>query len=106
VFVRWVVTIAREDVALGMCPYVGAAHRPRKLRADLENMIELERDGMWEDPECEVRAWLDKLADVDRQRFRAQDMSIQVLLNYDELREKLTNGLKKRVRQPSTNWQS
>jgi hypothetical protein len=68
VFVRWVKTIAREDVALGMCPYVGAAHRPRKLHADLEHVIELERDGMREDPECEVKAWLDKLADVDRQR--------------------------------------
>ena len=54
-------------------------------------MIELERDGMREDPECEVKAWLDKLANVDRQRSRAQDMSIQGLLNYDELREKLAS---------------
>ena len=64
---------------------------PEELRADLERMIELERDGMREDPEHEARVWLGKLAEVDRQRARAQDMAIQGLLDYDELRAKLAS---------------
>jgi hypothetical protein len=54
-------------------------------------MIELEQEGTRGDPEHETRVWLDKLAEVDRQRSRAQDMAIQGLLDYDELRAKLAS---------------
>ena len=62
---------------------------PKELRADLERMVELERAAVRRNPEQESKTWLDKLADVDRQRSRAQDMAIQGLLDYDELRSKL-----------------
>ena len=35
--------------------------------------------------------WQDKLTEVNRQRSRAQDMAIQGLLDYDELRTKLAS---------------
>jgi hypothetical protein len=64
---------------------------PEELRVDFERMIELEREGMRGDPEQDKKIWLDKLAEVDRQRSRAQDMAIQGLLDYDELRAKLAS---------------
>ena len=41
---------------------------PEELRADLERMIELEKRGVYGDPEREARAWLDKLAEVEAER--------------------------------------
>ncbi len=64
---------------------------PEQLRADLERMIELECGAMRGDPEREAKTWLNKLSEVDRQRSRAQDMAIQGLLGYDELRAKLAS---------------
>jgi site-specific DNA recombinase len=64
---------------------------PEELRADLEYMIELEREGVHRDPEHDAKMWSDKLAEVNRQRSRAQDMAIQGLLDYDELGAKLAN---------------
>ena len=46
---------------------------------------------MREDSEQEIKTWLDKLTEVDGQRSRAQDMAIQRLLDYDELRSKLAS---------------
>jgi hypothetical protein len=62
---------------------------PEQLRADLERMVALERETLRGNPEREAKAWLEKLAEVDRQRSRAQDMAIEGLLDYDELRAKL-----------------
>jgi site-specific DNA recombinase len=62
---------------------------PKQLRADLERMLELERETLRGNPEREAKAWIDKLTEVDRQRSRAQDMAIEGLLDYDELRAKL-----------------
>lgn len=64
---------------------------PEELRADLERMIELKREEVRGDPGREAEAWLDRLDEVDRQRSRAQDMAIQGLLGYDELRAKLAS---------------
>jgi len=41
----------------------------------LEETIELERETMRGDPEREAKAWLDKLADVERMRSRLQNMA-------------------------------
>jgi site-specific DNA recombinase len=41
---------------------------PEQLQADLERMIELEKQGAHGDPEQEARMWLDKLAEVDAER--------------------------------------
>lgn len=64
---------------------------PAQLRADLEHMIEFERGAAWGHPEQEKKTWLKKLSEVERQRSRAQDMAIQGLLDYDELRAKLAS---------------
>ena len=62
-----------------------------RLRAGLRRMIEEERKALCDDPERESKVWLDKIAQVDRQRVRAQDLAIEGLLNSDELREKLAH---------------
>jgi hypothetical protein len=41
------------------------------------------------DPDEAANIWLDKIADVDRQRARAQDLAVEGLLSPDELRAKL-----------------
>jgi recombinase-like zinc beta ribbon protein len=41
---------------------------PEQLEADLERMIELEKQAAHGDPEREAKAWLDKLAEVDAER--------------------------------------
>jgi hypothetical protein len=41
---------------------------PEQLREDLERMIELERRAVHGNPECEMKAWLDKLTEVDSER--------------------------------------
>ncbi len=64
---------------------------PEELRADLERMIEMKRKETRRDPERDAKTWLDRLAEVDRQRARAQEMAIQGLLEYDELRAKLAS---------------
>jgi hypothetical protein len=65
---------------------------PEQLRADLDAAIELQREhGTHGDPEREVKAWLDKVAEVDRQRSKAQDLAIEGLLGHDELRAKLAS---------------
>jgi hypothetical protein len=64
---------------------------PEELRADLERIIEIKRKETRRDPEREAKTWLERLAGVDRQRARAQDMAIQGLLDYDELWAKLAS---------------
>jgi recombinase len=41
---------------------------PEQLQADLERMIELEKQGAHGDPEREAKAWLEKLSEVDAER--------------------------------------
>jgi len=62
---------------------------PERLRVGLDAMIEEKRKGLRGDPGKEANVWLDKIADVDRQRVRAQDLAIEGLLSPDELRAKL-----------------
>jgi hypothetical protein len=63
---------------------------PDRLRPDLDAAIEFEREnGTHEDPERERKAWLDKIAEANRQRSRAQDLAVENLLSHDELRAKL-----------------
>lgn len=62
---------------------------PEQLRADLERMIELEREGMRGDPDRETKAWLEKLAEVERKRSGYIDLAADGIMNRDELRAKL-----------------
>ena len=76
---------------------------PDLLRTGLERMIEEERRGWRGGPEREAKAWLEKLTEANRQRKRAQDLAIQGLLDYGELRAKLA-ALTRPARRPRRSW--
>jgi site-specific DNA recombinase len=67
----------------------GLLTEPERLRAGLDAMIEEKRRALRGDPSEEANYWLDKVADIDRQRARAQDLAVKGLLSPDELRAKL-----------------
>ena len=62
---------------------------PDQLRVDLDQMIEQERSSTRSDPEREQKTWLDKLAEADRKRARYQEMAVDDLITFDELRARL-----------------
>jgi site-specific DNA recombinase len=62
---------------------------PERMRAGLDAMIEEKRKALRGGPSEEANFWLDKIADIDRQRTRAQDLAVEGLLTPDELRAKL-----------------
>ena len=61
------------------------------MRAGLDTMIEEKRKAMRGGPDQEANLWLDKIAGIDRQRARAQDLAVEGLLTPDELRGKLVD---------------
>ncbi|HEX8260371.1 MAG TPA: recombinase family protein [Rubrobacteraceae bacterium] len=63
---------------------------PEQLRADLDAMIELERNSSRGDPDRASKLWTDKLLEVDRKRTRYQEMAADDLITFDELRSKLS----------------
>ncbi len=67
----------------------GLLKDPERLRVGLDELIEQERNAVRTDPKREAEAWLVKLAELDEQRSRAQDLAIEGLLDHDELRAKL-----------------
>ncbi len=84
-----------------MYPAAGVEHRvwefvsglltdPGQLRADLDAMIEEERQGMHDEPEQEAKPWLSKLAQVESKRSRFQDMAAEGYITFDELGAKLS----------------
>ena len=58
------------------------------MRQDLQAMIEREYK-TYGDPEAEVRAWAEKLVDLERRRDRYQEMFAAEAMTLDELRAKL-----------------
>jgi site-specific DNA recombinase len=62
---------------------------PEQLRADLEEMIEQEREGTRGNPHQETKVWLEKLAEVDRMRGGYQEMVAKGLMTFEELGVKL-----------------
>jgi site-specific DNA recombinase len=64
---------------------------PDQLRADLDAMIEEERQEMHDEPEQEVKPWLSKLAQVERKRSRFQDMAAEGYITLEELGAKLSD---------------
>jgi site-specific DNA recombinase len=67
----------------------GLLTSPEQLRADLEAMIEGERKGMHGNPERETKAWLEKLAEVERKRSGYIDLAADGIMDRGELQEKL-----------------
>jgi hypothetical protein len=62
---------------------------PKTLRADINAMVESERDATNSHPDREAKAWAEKLAEADRKRSRYQDMAAEGLITFEELGEKL-----------------
>jgi hypothetical protein len=62
---------------------------PEQLRADLEEMIEQERESTRGNPHQETKVWLEKLAEVDRMRSGYQEMAAKGLITFEELGVKL-----------------
>ncbi len=62
---------------------------PNKLRADLDAMIESERNALRKYSPRDAKALSAKLAEADRKRSRYQDMTAEGLISFDELREKI-----------------
>lgn len=62
---------------------------PDTLRADLDLLVEMERDGMRGNPQQEAKAWLEALSKVNRKRAAYQDQQAEGLITLDELRTKL-----------------
>ena len=67
----------------------GLMTNPEQLRADLERMIELERDSLCGDPSRETKAWLEKLAEVYRERRGYQRFAATGRMAEKELDEAL-----------------
>jgi hypothetical protein len=67
----------------------GLLSDPERLRAGLDAMIEDERGALRGDPEREARAWLERLAALDRKRSGYLDLAAEGIIGRDELRAKL-----------------
>ena len=76
-----------EDLVWGFV--AGLLKEPDRLRAGLERMVERERASSRGNPEEEVRAWVERLGQIDRKRSGFQDMAAEGLITIDELRTKL-----------------
>jgi hypothetical protein len=63
---------------------------PEQLRADLDAMIELQRESLRGDPDRQTNLWADKLAEVERKRARYQEMAVDDLISFEELRFRLS----------------
>ena len=53
-------------------------------------MIEQEARGAHGDPATEAERWFEQLSEVDRKRARYQEMAAQGLIEFSELRDRLT----------------
>jgi hypothetical protein len=62
---------------------------PETLRADLESMIELERQEMRGDPDREAKVWLDKLADANQERRGCLRLAARGRMSDEDLDEAL-----------------
>ena len=58
---------------------------PEHVRADLEEMIKREREGIRADPHQETKVWVGKLAEVARMRSGYQEMTAKGLITFEEL---------------------
>jgi site-specific DNA recombinase len=68
----------------------GILTHPEQLRADLEELIDWERKSNPRgDPELERKAWMDKLAEIDRMRSSYQEQAAKALMTLDELATRL-----------------
>jgi site-specific DNA recombinase len=69
---------------------------PEQLRADLDRMIDVERQGLRQDPKQEAKVWLEKIAEADRMRTGYQEMAAKGLMSFEELGARLEELKKSR----------
>ena len=62
---------------------------PERIRAGIEELIELEREGARDDPEREAGLWEEKLVECSRLRSAYQDQQAAGLMTLEELGFKL-----------------
>jgi hypothetical protein len=62
---------------------------PERLREDLERMIEFEGGGSRGNPDLEMEAWLEKLAEAERVRDGYHEFAAKGLMTHEELGTKL-----------------
>ena len=68
----------------------GLLLQPERLRDGLRKCVEREREQVLRgNPEQEARSWLEKIAAVDRQQAKYQEMAAEELITFEELRERL-----------------
>jgi hypothetical protein len=67
----------------------GLLTNPEQLRADLERMVELERDRLHGAPHHETKVWLEKLIEVDQERRGYHRLAAEGLMSDEELYEAL-----------------
>ena len=63
----------------------GLLKNPEQLRADLERMIDHEREGTRSNPEREMKTWFGKLLEIDQMRHGYQEQAAKGLMTLDEL---------------------
>ena len=63
---------------------------PERLRAGLDRMIEQERRGAHGDPATEAERWLKEISEASQKRTRYQDMAAEGLIDFEELRTRLS----------------
>lgn len=79
-----------EEVERSVWEFVSGLMRdPEQLREDLERMMELERRGAHGNPKREMKAWLDKLAEVDSERRSYIKLAVRGTITDLELDEAL-----------------
>lgn len=74
----------------------GLLTNPEQLRADLERMVELERDRLHGAPHHETKVWLEKLIEVDQERRVYHRLAAEGLMSDEELYEALAELLETR----------
>jgi hypothetical protein len=83
--------VRAEEAEAAVWEFVsGVMKDPERIHIGMNELIEQRRNEARGDPERKAEAWLVKLAALDEQRSRAQDLAIEGLLGHDELRAKLT----------------
>lgn len=64
---------------------------PQALSRQYDRHLELMREGLRRDPEREMVAYANRLAEVERKRAAFQDMAAEGLISFEELRAKLAD---------------
>jgi hypothetical protein len=62
---------------------------PERLRAGLDRMIEQERSSTHGAPGAHTEHWLEEISEANRKRARYQEMAVEGLIDFDELRDHL-----------------